>query len=149
MKKRVVGLVYLFPFLTGGIYFIYWILSLAYEINQYFKEEKIKFRSLIIKLSITFIVYMILFFIIIKSSNEDNNLSILVFFTCFAIGIYGLFLLISTLLKIVKNIEIIQEMENIEPKINKEFCLVMFLIYFIGIIILKKNINKIAEKSIE
>ena len=148
MKNRIVGLVYVFSLFTGGIYFIYWLLNLVYQINQYFKEEKIKFKLLIIKLSITFITYIALLFIGIKLFNADNGFSILVFFICFALGIYWLFLLISTLLKIVKSVEIIQEMENIEPKINKEFCLVMFLIYFIGIIILQKNINKIAKKLV-
>jgi len=148
MKKRIVGLVYLFPFLTGGIYFIYWILSLIYEINQYFNEEKIKFKLLLVNFIITIIAYLSLLSIIILL-NRDNRLVFLLLFICFALAIYCFYLIISTLLKIVKYVFIIQEMEGIEPKINKEFCLVMFIIYFIGIIILQNNINKIAMKQSE
>jgi hypothetical protein len=147
MKKRIVGLVYIFPFLTGGVYFIYWILSIVYEINQYFKEEKIKFKLLLMKFAMTFIAYLTLLSIIILI-NGENKLFFILFFLCFAFAIYWFYLIISTLLKIVKYVFIIQELENIEPKINKEFCLVMFLIYFIGIIILQYNINKIATKQI-
>jgi len=146
MKKRITGLVYIFSFFTGGIYFIYWILSLAYEINQYFKEEKIKFKSLVVQFSIILTLYLILLFKYLPRNNIINTWHILVFFICFALAIYWLFLIVSTLFKIVKNVYIIQEIENIEPKINKEFCLKIFLIYFIGIIILQKNINKIALK---
>ena len=146
MKKRIVGLVYLFPFLTGGIYFIYWILSLVYEINQYFNGEKIKFKLLLVNFIITLIAYLSLLSIIILL-NRDNKLFFLLFFICFALAIYWFYLIISTLLKIVKYVFIIQEMESIEPKINKEFCLVMFIIYFIGIIILQNSINKIAMKQ--
>lgn len=145
MKERRLGFVYIFSIFTCGVYSIYWLLSLAYEINQYFEEEKIKFKSLMVKLLITFVIIIIL---IIGSYSLDygSNFPFLLFFSCFGLAIYFTFLIISTFYKIVKHVYIIQEMENIEPKINKEFCLVMFFIYSIGVIILQKNVNKISEK---
>ena len=141
MKKRKIGFVYFFSLFTCGIYFVYWLLSLVSEINQYFNENKIKFKTLAIKLIITFIVLIL----IIQLQNIEENK--LLFYISFLLGIYFLFLIISTLYKTIKYVYIIREIENIEPKINKEICLMMFLIFYSGIIILQRNINEISIKN--
>ncbi|MDR1838416.1 MAG: hypothetical protein LBQ93_02360 [Treponema sp.] len=147
MRKRISGLVYVFCLFTGGIYFIYWILSLVLEINKYFNEEKIKFKILLIKFISVFVFYSILFFNLFRFTKETNKLFIVLFFVCFVLAIYWLCLIINTIVKIVKNIYIIQENEKIEMKLDKALCLVLFFVYFIGIIYLQMNINKIADKN--
>ena len=132
MKKRKIGFVYIFSIFTGGIYFIYWLLSLVYDINQYFGETKIKFKTLASKLIMTFIIITVIIELfnvgILDILDEENRL---LFFMCYPLGIYFLFLIITTLYKIIKHVYIIQEIECIDDKINKEICLMMFLVFLV------------------
>jgi hypothetical protein len=89
-------------------------------------------------------IYIILFFGLFSFVKESNKLSLVLFLVCFILTIYWLYLIINTIVKIVRNIYIIQENENIEMKLDKTLCLVLFFIYFIEIIYLQMNIFKIV-----
>jgi len=143
MKIRRIGLVYFFSIFSCGIYFIYWLVSLVYEINKYFNEKKIK-HTLVILLIIVFIIFMLSVQILNIIKNE-----ILLYFLCYPLGICYLLLITSILFKIIKYVYIIQEIECIKQKINREICLMMFLVFFSGIIILQGNINEIANKLLK
>jgi hypothetical protein len=147
MKTRKPVLVWLFTFITGGIYFLYWLFSLIEEINIYNKEEKINFRKLILKFSCILSVFVILFSIIsflinsLIGSNEFNPILIILFFICWAFGIYWIVLIVITLRKISIELQQIQIKNNVLP-IDSILTVVLFFFYFIGIIYLQNHINK-------
>ncbi len=148
MKKRNPGLVFLFTFLSGGVYFIYWIFSLVEEINYYRKQEVIKYKPLIIKFLVVFFAYMVLFFLLFDliRLEEWSILFFISFITCFALAIYWFVLIIGTIRKIGKEVKKIQDEKNANDKISVDLLTVLMLVDFVGIVYLQYYINKLIDE---
>jgi len=150
MKNRKPVLVFLFMFLTFGIYILYWLFSLIEEINAYNKEEKIKYKNTIIKFICIFSTVVILFSIMILSfdlsvNNEINGSTIILYLICWVLCLYWIITIVKTLWKISIELQQIQIKNNIIAPIEPILTVVLFFIYFIGIIYLQSHINKTVK----
>lgn len=148
MKKRNPGLVYLFCFLSGGIYFFYWLLSLVEEINNFREREVIKYRPLIIKFLVVFFCYILLFFFPFRSLSDIGQSPVLVavyLLLLFGLALFWLVLIIGTIIKIGKEVEAIQFEMQFPKTINTDLLIVFMFLYLTAIPYLQSNINKITD----
>ncbi|HVY24551.1 MAG TPA: hypothetical protein VG962_14475 [Steroidobacteraceae bacterium] len=148
MKKRSALFVYLALWLTGGLYFFYWLFALTYEVNIFQKANVINIKILTIKLSITLVLYSIgIIFFCYYGYQLPKPYSTILFFTCLSLGIYWLVLILGTMRKIGKEIIRLQIMHDISPTLNLNLMTFLFFVWFTDAPYLQANLNKVILYS--
>jgi hypothetical protein len=152
MKKRSAIAVYLLLWVTCGFYLFYWIFSLIEEINSFKNEEVVSLKKRATGFVIAILLFTVIFGFLLYFFDSNNPFYGFFFIGCFCVGIYWFVLIIKTLREIGKEIQKIQQEQNIDKLVSIPLLTLLFFLYYFAVPYLQTHINKIAigrKESIE